>query len=97
MPYKIFKKGKLEIDMSGADIGLKGLVAKKFIWKYRYLDPVQKNNQYADQLKNKGCHFIVCLSHLGYKYDHNKVSDMTLAKETENIDLIIGRHTHIFL
>ena len=22
---------------------------------------------------------------------------MTLAKETENIDLIIGRHTHIFL
>ncbi len=97
MPYKIFKKGKLEIGMSGADIGLKGLVAKNFIWKYPLFRSCSKNNQYADQLKNKGCHFIVCLSHLGYKYDHNKVSDMTLAKETENIDLIIGRHTHIFL
>lgn len=35
----------------------------------------------------------------GYKYkeDGNKVSDLVLARETENIDLIIGGHTHTFL
>ena len=43
------------------------------------------------------CDFVICLSHLGYKYDNDKVSDVVLAKETENIDLIIGGHTHTFL
>jgi len=40
---------------------------------------------------------VICLSHLGYRYKDNTVSDEVLAKETENIDLIIGGHTHTFL
>ena len=42
---------------------------------------------------------VICVSHLGYKYkeDENRVCDLILAKETENIDLIIGGHTHTFL
>lgn len=40
---------------------------------------------------------VICLSHLGNKYGDNKISDELLAKETENIDLIIGGHTHTFL
>jgi 5'-nucleotidase len=33
---------------------------------------------------------------LGDKYSDNKVSDEVLAKETSNIDLILGGHTHRF-
>ena len=40
---------------------------------------------------------VICLSHLGYKYGDNKVSDEVLAKESDNIDLIVGGHTHTFL
>jgi 5'-nucleotidase len=41
---------------------------------------------------------IVCLSHLGYQYkESNTVSDEVLAKESVDIDLIIGGHTHTFL
>jgi 5'-nucleotidase len=41
---------------------------------------------------------IICLSHLGNQYkESTKVSDEVLAKETANIDLIIGGHTHTFL
>ncbi len=42
---------------------------------------------------------VICLSHLGYYYkkNPNKISDLNLAKATENIDLIIGGHTHTFL
>ena len=49
--------------------------------------------------KDKACDMVICLSHLGYKYKdgENKISDVALAKETENIDLIIGGHTHTFL
>lgn len=52
----------------------------------------------ANLLKNElNCDLVICLSHLGYKYNGNKVSDMVLAKSTRNIDLIIGGHTHTFM
>ena len=37
--------------------------------------------------------------HLGYRYDEKpqKISDIKLARSTENIDLIIGGHTHTLL
>jgi 5'-nucleotidase len=39
---------------------------------------------------------IICLSHLGDKYPDDKISDELLAKESFDIDLIIGGHTHRF-
>ena len=42
------------------------------------------------------CDLVICLSHLGYEYEGRKVSDLILAKQSENIDLIIGGHTHRF-
>jgi 5'-nucleotidase len=51
----------------------------------------------VQELKQKKCDFIICLSHLGYKYSTDKVSDCVLAKEVAGIDLIIGGHTHTFL
>lgn len=96
-PYKIFKKGKLKIGITGVGIEMKGLVPDSLFGNTVYLDPVQKANETAARLKQKGCDMIICLSHLGYKYNSRKVSDEILAKETENIDLIIGGHTHTFL
>ncbi|HLV52063.1 MAG TPA: hypothetical protein VKY44_08930, partial [Flavobacterium sp.] len=42
---------------------------------------------------------IICLSHLGYSYREGSqlFSDLDLASQTRNIDLIIGGHTHTFL
>ena len=40
---------------------------------------------------------IICLSHLGYEYATEKISDRKLAQKTDGIDLIIGGHTHTFL
>ena len=96
-PYKIFKKGPLKIGILGVGIEMEGLVPSNLFGNTKYLDPIQQANRYAAELKQKNCDLIICLSHLGYKYDSNKVSDMVLAKETENIDLIIGGHTHTFL
>ena len=97
-PYKIFKKGKLKIGVFGVSIEGRGLIPDNLFGATKYLDPIQKANETADQLKrNEGCDMIICLSHLGYQYkESNKVSDEVLAKETENIDLIIGGHTHTF-
>ncbi|HVG40979.1 MAG TPA: metallophosphoesterase, partial [Chitinophagaceae bacterium] len=96
IPYKIFKKGGLKIGVFGIGIELKGLVAESLYGNTKYLEPVAVANERAAALKQKGCDLIICLSHLGYQYQ-NRISDVRLAKETQNIDLIIGGHTHTFL
>lgn len=97
-PYKIFRKGELKIGILGLGIELSGIVPASVSGKIKYLDPVGTANHFAAALKqHKGCHLVVCLSHLGYQYEHNKISDCVLAQQTENIDIIIGGHTHTFL
>ena len=98
-PYKIFRKGKLKIGVTGVGIEMQGLVPESLSGNTKYLDPIQKANETAAMLKHKeNCDMVICLSHLGYKYkEESKVSDVILANETDNIDLIIGGHTHTFM
>lgn len=97
-PYKIFNKGGINIGVFGLGIKLEGLVPKKLYQETIYREPIETANYYASLLKNKKkCDLVICLSHLGFKYKTKKVSDINLAKQTRNIDLIIGGHTHTFL
>ena len=97
-PYKIFTKNGVRIGVFGVGIELKGLVNDKLYKETKYLDPIEMATDMSNTLKNEeNCDLIICLSHLGYKYDSEKVDDHKLASKTENIDLIIGGHTHTFL
>ncbi len=97
-PYTIIKKGKIKIGILGVGIELNGLVPEKLFGQISYQDPIKAANEVAYFLKKrKRCDFIICLSHLGFEYPNNKVSDKILAKESEHIHLIIGGHTHTFL
>ncbi len=98
-PFKIFKKGKIKIGVFGIGIEAKGLIPDNLFGATKFLDPIQKANEVANTLKRKeDCDMIICLSHLGNKYkENNLISDELLAKDSENIDLIIGGHTHTFL
>lgn len=95
-PYQVFRKGDLKIGVLGLGIELDGLVPDNLTGGTRYLDPVAAANTTAEKLRKEGCDMIICLSHLGDKYSENKVSDEILAKESYDIDLIIGGHTHRF-
>lgn len=96
--YKIFKKDGLKIGVFGLGIELNGLVNKQQYGNTIYIDPIAKALEMEKLLKlDHKCDLIICLSHLGYKYDSAKVSDMVLAKSTNHIDLIIGGHTHTFM
>lgn len=98
LPFKIIKKGKLRIGITGVGVELNGLVPKSLYQDTEYSDPITKANYYASILKNDyKCDFVICLSHLGYSHKGNQVSDLILAKESIDIDLIIGGHTHTFL
>lgn len=98
IPYKVFKKDGLKIGIFGLGIELTGLVNKQQYGNTKYLDPIEKSLGMERFLKQElKCDLIVCLSHLGYKYQTKKVSDILLAQNTNYIDLIIGGHTHTFL
>lgn len=98
VPYQIVERGGLRIGILGVGVELDGLVEKRLYGGTVYLDPVQKANETAAILKQqKDCDLVICLSHLGYEYKIRKISDKMLAKESENIDLIIGGHTHTLL
>jgi len=96
--YHIIKKNGLKIGIIGLTIKLEGLVAQKGIVGVKYLDPLESANNMADFLKKeKKCDLIICLSHLGYYPDEATIGDITLAKKSRNIDIILGGHTHTLL
>lgn len=96
--YKIFQKKNIKVGVFGLGIELKGLVPEKLYDKIQYLDPVEKAKEMVAILRDKEkCDYIICLSHLGYQYKDDKISDVKLAAQTEGIDLILGGHTHTFL
>lgn len=99
-PYKTFKKGGIKIGVFGLGVELEGLVDKKNYKETVYKSPVETAQEMTRILKTQEkCDLIICLSHIGYDYknDQNRISDLKLAAQTKDIDLIIGGHTHTFL
>lgn len=96
--YQIFKKGRYRIGVFGLGIELEGLVPKDLYKETQFLDPLEVANNTAAFLKlKKKCNLVICLSHLGYSYSTEKISDLKLAAQSRHIDLILGGHTHTFL
>ena len=96
-PYTIIRKAGFKIGVFGVGVDLQGLVPNEN-WKgLTYQDPIAAAQKQADALRKEGCDVVICLSHLGYEYKTNQVSDKVLAASTHGINVIIGGHTHTFL
>ena len=77
---------------------MNGLVSKQNFGNTRYLDPLTTALETERMLKKEhSCDLIICLSHLGYSYQNDKISDVVLAPQTKHTDLFAGGHTHTFL
>ncbi len=96
--YSVFDKGGIRVGVFGLGIELRGLVPDTLFGKTDYQDPIERGNRTALHLRSRErCDLVICLSHLGYRYPDQKVSDVVLASATRNIDVILGGHTHTFL
>ena len=97
-PHQVYEVDNLKIGVFGLGIDLDGLVSKNLYKETKYLNPIEIAQEQVKILKQDlKCDLVICLSHLGYKYDSKKVDDIKLAENTTDIDLIIGGHTHTFL
>lgn len=80
--YKIISKGNIKTGIISANL--------------QDDDVIQKVNTLSTWLKKeKGCTVVVCLSQLGYK-NKNAPDDISMAKKSIHLDLIIGGNTQNF-
>ena len=97
-PYKIYNVAGVKVGVFGLGVGLQGLVSAVNYGKTHHINPLEKAAGMAYLLKKeKKCDLVICLSHLGFSYEDQQVSDVVLAKQSKNIDIIIGGHTHTFI
>jgi len=77
--YKIINKENICVGIITATAGEQGAINRV-------------NNLSAFLKKEKNCSLVVCVSALGYK-NKTGIDDLTLASESENLDIIIGKYT----
>ena len=93
----MYKNGR-KIGVFGLLANIKSLVAKQNREGLVYIDAYEAAQRWADYLKNEEhCDLVIALSHLGYSGYPNQRTDINLARNTRNIDVIIGGHSHTFL
>lgn len=97
-PYTIIEKYGLKIGVLGVGTKLSGMVQASNYEGVVFHDPYEAANKVAAELKKQGCDIIICLSHLGFMASaKDPISDIELVKNTRNIDLILGGHSHTFI
>ena len=98
-PYVIINKKGLKIGIIGVLIDLKGYVSENTRKNLVYQNPIGVVNNLAKMLREKKeCDVVIVLSHLGYDGGTiERPSDIELAKNITNVDMIIGGHSHTFL
>jgi 5'-nucleotidase len=96
--YTIIEKAGRKIGIYGLGINPEGLVGRSLYADVKYFDPIEVAGAMEDILYTRHhCDLIICLSHLGFRYDNGKPSDVKLAANTRFTDIIIGGHTHNLL
>lgn len=97
-PYVIKEKNGKRIGIYGLGIQFEGLVSRAMYGDTIFIDPIEKAQEIERILwKQHNCDLIICLSHLGFDYDDDRIGDTTIAANTKYTDIIIGGHTHSLL
>ena len=83
-------------DINGVQVGVIGYLTPETRVvaignNVNYIEEVTAIRQEASVLKNKGVQILIALGHSGF------LKDLEIAKEVEDIDLVIGGHTNTFL
>ena len=95
-PYCIVRRGGLKIGIIGLLTDISRVVDRNISDRIPALDAVEVTNSWASYLKNgKKCDLVIALTHIGFEGE--KFTDPELVAATENVDLVVGGHSHTFL
>lgn len=85
-----------KIGFIAANVSPAGLIQDEKVDGTVYLNPMTLMDSLAGVLKkDMGVEYVVMISHLGYSSNNpKKHTDVTVARNSHNIDVIIGGHSH---
>lgn len=96
-PYEIREIDGKKIAFIGINLDPKGMIAEGNYDGVRYLDGIKAANATAWHLKhNEKADLVVAVTHIGYD-EVADLNDQELAEESEDIDIILGGHSHTVL
>lgn len=97
LPYKVFKYGDRKVGVIGLNLNPEGMIAPSCSEGVNYHDAVKVGNIAAAWLKDReDVDLVVAVTHLGYD-DVVPPSDNDIAKNSTDIDIILGGHSHTLL
>lgn len=89
-------------EVNGEKIGIFGLTTAETIDisspgpDVEFTDYIAEAKQAVKQFKKLGVNKVIAITHIGFN-DGGGDNDLTLAKEVDGIDVIVGGHTHVTL
>lgn len=96
-PYYIKQVDGKKVGFIGINLDPKGMIAEGNYDGVKYLDALKAANATAWHLKhNERVDKVVAITHIGYQPIPGP-GDVDLAKSSEDIDLIIGGHSHTLI
>lgn len=96
-PYHIKAIGDKKVGFIGINLDPKGMIAEGNYDGVKYLDAIKAANATAWHLKhNEHVDAVVAVTHIGYEPIPGP-GDVDLARQSEDIDLIIGGHSHTLI
>ena len=94
-PYTTRKFGDKKIGFIALNLDPKGIVAEGNYNGIEYIDAYEAANATAWYLKNiDSCDMVVAVTHIGYYPTTSGTSDLQVATNSRDIDVIIGGHSH---
>lgn len=101
-PYTIRTIDGRRIGFIGINVDPRGLIDSTRYEGMKYIDDVEAANLTAEFLKKiEHCDYVIALTHIGYENTlpedpslPEKRGDADLARNSRNIDIIIGGHSH---
>ncbi len=96
-PYTIVHRAGKKIGIFSVITDLSRVVDSEIAKTMKKMDYISVSNKWARYLKEKKhCDIVIALTHIGYDNDRMS-SDVLLAGQTRNVDMIVGGHSHTFL
>lgn len=94
-PWSIREIDGRKVGFIGLNIDPASMIASYNYEGMGFLPVTETANRYADMLKReKGCDIVVAVTHIGAERENDKEIDYDLARNSSNIDIIIGGHSH---
>lgn len=93
VPTLVKKIGGKKVGFIGVNLNPDGIVVAENYKGVKYSDAVASANEAAARLKKEGVDVVVAVTHIGYDSGEEH-SDIRLARESKDIDVIIGGHSH---